>query len=65
MVWHDLSTASEMVSVTKVYTCIMKNDYLVLKTEIIRSPVNGKHELVDATVKTPDGKEVVWQYVKT
>src|SRR3989344_2620000 len=43
----------------------MANNYKVLKEEVISSPKNRKHQLVDATICIPKGKEVVWQYVKT
>jgi ADP-ribose pyrophosphatase len=43
----------------------MSSDYKVLKQEIIASPKNKKHQIVDITIQTPEGKEVVWQTVKT
>ncbi len=43
----------------------MSSGYKILNEEAISSPKNRKHQLVDATVKTPEGQEVVWQYIKT
>lgn len=43
----------------------MNKNYTVLKEEITASPKNRKHQLIDATIQTPDGKEVAWQYIKT
>lgn len=43
----------------------MGTDYKVLNEDVIASSKNRKHQLVDAIIITPDGKEVIWQYVKT
>ncbi len=42
----------------------MKNNYKIINEEIISSPKSSKHQLVDAEIELPDGKRVVWQYVK-
>lgn len=54
--------ASKVFLVEYVY---MKQQYSVLSESEIISPNNKKHRLVDATIATPDGKQVCWQYVKT
>jgi ADP-ribose pyrophosphatase len=43
----------------------MTKNYKILKEEMITSPHNRKHQLVDVSILTPNKKEVVWQYVKT
>lgn len=43
----------------------MNGVYRILKEEVFSSPRNTKHQLVDATILTPDGHEVVWQYIRT
>ncbi len=39
--------------------------YQIIAEETTSSPNNKKHLLVDATVQLPDGKQAVWQYIKS
>lgn len=43
----------------------MGNGYKVIEEEVFASPKSRKHQLIDATVHTPNNKEVVWQYIKS
>ncbi len=43
----------------------MSKEFKVVKLEQVSSSKNKKHILIDATIATPEGEQVCWQYVKT
>ncbi len=43
----------------------MTNSYKIINEEIISSFKSKKHQLVDAIIELPSGKNVVWQYIKS